>query len=206
MVYNTTDNKIYYCNGSNYQGLTGITSNFFSLDGYSIVSQGKLKFSGIAEGKDKVVTSVDAFGNAEWKTPSSGGKSGAGGFSVIGTSPATSNGQTFTGGTSTKVAIFNVEEFDDSLQFNNNTFTAKVAGVYHFDLKMSIFPVTVPIPEATIANIQIKKNGTNIRVSTQAIVQGGVEFVGFFNLKLSSNDSTETSSGGYFKAEIGGCN
>ncbi|WP_147277151.1 hypothetical protein [Runella aurantiaca] len=214
MVYNTTDNKIYYCNGTNYQPLCGISTNFFSLDGYSIVSQGKIKLSGLNpnEGavKDKVLTAVDDFGNVEWKVASGGSGAGSAGFSAIGTSPGGSNGQNFTGNTYTKLTIFNIEEFDDAAQFSGNTFTAATAGVYHFDIKLSIFPVTIPVPEATIATIQIRKNtSTNIRVSTQAIVLGGVDFNSSFNIKLAENDTIEIYAGttaGYTMKINGGLN
>lgn len=195
MVYNTTDNKIWYCNGTNYQSLTGIGSNFFSLDGYSIVSQGKVKLSGLTTNEtsiqNKVLTATDNMGNIEWKEPANNGNgSSSNGFSITGATPS-ATGQSFTGNSATKLSILSVEDFDDANQFTNGTFTAVTAGTYHFDLKISLFPVSNPVPEATVAVIQVRKNGANIRVSTQALIIGGVEFNSSFNLKLAINDTIE---------------
>ncbi|WP_394994027.1 hypothetical protein [Emticicia sp.] len=209
MVYCTSDNKIYYCNGTTYQNLTGISSNFFSLDGYSIVSQGKVKLSGLSTNEtsiqNKVLTAVDNFGTVEWGNAAGGG--GSKGFSVTGAIPS-STGQTFTGNTATKLTILNIEDFDDANQFSTNSaFTASEPGMYHFDLKMNIFPVTVPVPEATVSIIQIRKNGANVRVSTQAVVMGGVDYNTSFNLKLATNDTIEIfayTTAGYIMKIYGG--
>lgn len=170
----------------------GNAANFFSLDNYSIISTGKLKFAGttLGQGVGKILTCIDAFGNAEWREPptSSGGGSSAG-FSAIGVASGAANAQNIPANTSTKVAVFTVEEFDDANQFSGNTFTASTAGLYHFDLKMNLFATTPPA--SSVYTIQVRKNGANVRVTTQTAPTDAIDYNTSFNLKLVANDIIE---------------
>lgn len=169
---------------------TGIAANLYSLNNYALITSGKLKLSDIGQGVGKILTCIDAFGNAEWREPptSSGGGS-SGGFSAIGVANGSVNAQNIPAITATKVTIFTVEEFDDANQFSGNTFTASTAGLYHFDLKMNLFATTPPA--SSVYTIQVRRNGANVRVTTQTAPTDAIDYNTSFNLKLVANDVIE---------------
>ncbi|MCC6373117.1 MAG: hypothetical protein IT236_19085, partial [Bacteroidia bacterium] len=111
---------------------------------------GTTKLADGTQGIDKVLRS-DAAGNASWVNSSINS-----GFSVYG-----SVSQTFT--VNANNVVFGSELYDDGADFASNTFTAPVAGVYHFDAAIRVNSGIFANPYMYIAiyvNGSLAKNNT----------------------------------------------
>ncbi|RYU96019.1 C1q-like domain-containing protein [Emticicia agri] len=135
-IFNTTSNKMLYCNGNNWIDLSGLSlvlpytatgsnANYLlSITntglGKALKTNGGLQFSGIGEGAGKILTS-DGSGNATWQGP----------VAFLATYGGESNMSV--GQTSETTIPFSNESYDISNSFSFSTFTAPASGIYHFD-------------------------------------------------------------------------
>lgn len=135
-IYNTTSNKMFYCNGSSWIDLSGLeltlpytatgsNANYLlSINntglGKALKTNGGIQMNGINESMGKVLTS-DANGNATWQ--------GAVAFSAI-----YGGESNLTVGQNSEITIpFSNKTYDLNNNFSNTIFTAPVSGIYHFD-------------------------------------------------------------------------
>jgi hypothetical protein len=117
-------------------------------------------------------------------------------FSAVGVTGGAANAQSIPALTYTKVTVFNAEEFDTHNLFDANTFTVPTSpsgfeniGIYHFDLKLNLFAVSPPA--GSIYTIQVRKNNSNVRISTHNIPSDALDYTCSFNLDLSEDDTIE---------------
>ncbi len=187
-VFNTTSNKMFYCNGSSWIDLSGLeltlpytatgsnVNYLLSINntglGKALKTNGGLQMTGINEAMGKVLTS-DASGNATWQ--------GAVAFS------ATYGGESnLTVGQSSEITIpFSNETYDLNSNFSNTTFTAPVSGIYHFNATVTWLGFS---PTNGYGRLSLFKNDEAVYGEYQAGQQNAFSQHLSLDIKLFAND------------------
>ncbi|RFS16064.1 C1q-like domain-containing protein [Emticicia sp. C21] len=187
-IFNTTSNKMFYCNGSSWIDLSGLEltlpytatgSNpnyLLSINntgqGKALKTNGGLQMTGVGEGMGKVLTS-DASGNATWQ--------GAVAFS------ATYGGESnLTVGQSAEITIpFSTETYDLNNNFSNTSFTAPVSGIYHLDATITWTGFS---PANGYGRLSLFKNDEAVYGEYQAGQQNAFSQHLSLDIKLFTND------------------
>jgi hypothetical protein len=190
-IFNTTSNKMFYCNGSNWVDLSGLEltlpytatgSNpnyLLSINntgqGKALKTNGAMQMTGLGEGMGKVLTS-DANGNATWQ--------GAVAFAAIyGGESNLSVGQ------NSEVTIpFNNESYDLNNNFSSTTFTAPVNGIYHFDATITWVGFS---PNNGYARFNLFKNDEALYGEHQSPQQNAFSQHLSLDIKLNATDTVK---------------
>lgn len=100
-----------------------------------------------------------------------------------------SGATTLADGASTDIA-FATEEYDYNSNFASSTYTAPVAGVYHFD---ACFTYATAVSTGVIANCRIMKNGSLAFTGVSAVPVTNGAFAVSGDILLAANDTVKAA-------------